>query len=118
VDDLRSQGFSSVRAIASQLNERAILTPRGGAWHSTSAARFAVAVANGKLSGDHGTDDWMSLILWPIRPKDPHHPLPETSSKPAAALVVSSEPSLENRVAYHLIRSPGLSVGSSRTIQA
>ena len=27
VDDLRSQGFTSVRAIAAQLNERGILTP-------------------------------------------------------------------------------------------
>jgi len=40
VDDLRSQGFTSVRAIASQLNERGILMPRGGAWHPTSAARL------------------------------------------------------------------------------
>jgi len=40
VDDLRSQGFTSVRTIASQLNERGILTPRGGAWHPTSAARL------------------------------------------------------------------------------
>jgi len=40
VDNLRSQGFTSVRTIASQLNERGILTPRGGAWHPTSAARL------------------------------------------------------------------------------
>jgi DNA invertase Pin-like site-specific DNA recombinase len=40
VDDLRSQGFISVRTIAAQLNERGILTPRGGAWHPTSAARL------------------------------------------------------------------------------
>ena len=40
VDDLRSQGFTSVRAIAAQLNERGILTPRGGAWYPTSAARL------------------------------------------------------------------------------
>jgi hypothetical protein len=40
VDDLRSQGFTSVRAIAVQLNERGILTPRGGTWHPTSAARL------------------------------------------------------------------------------
>jgi hypothetical protein len=40
VDDLRSQGFTSVRAIAAQLNERGLLTPRGGAWHPTSAARL------------------------------------------------------------------------------
>jgi DNA invertase Pin-like site-specific DNA recombinase len=40
VDDLRSQGFTSVRAIAAQLNERGILTPRGGSWHLTSAVRL------------------------------------------------------------------------------
>jgi Recombinase len=40
VDDLRSQGFTSVRTIAAQLNERGILTARGGAWHPTSAARL------------------------------------------------------------------------------
>jgi hypothetical protein len=40
VDDLRSQGFTSVRTIAAQLNERGILTPRGDAWHPTSAARL------------------------------------------------------------------------------
>jgi Recombinase len=34
------QGFTSVRTIAAQLNERGILTPRGGAWHPTSAARL------------------------------------------------------------------------------
>jgi hypothetical protein len=40
VDDLRTQGIISVRAIAAKLNERGILTPRGGAWHPTSAARL------------------------------------------------------------------------------
>jgi hypothetical protein len=40
VDDLRSQGFTSVRTIAAQLNERGILTPRGGAWHPTSTSRL------------------------------------------------------------------------------
>jgi hypothetical protein len=40
VDDLRTQGITSVRAIAAELNERGILTPRRGAWHSTSAARL------------------------------------------------------------------------------
>ena len=40
VDDLRSQGFTSVRAIAAQLNERGILTARSGSWHPTSAARL------------------------------------------------------------------------------
>lgn len=40
VDDLGSHGFTGVRAIAAKLNERGILTPRGGAWHPTSAARL------------------------------------------------------------------------------
>jgi DNA invertase Pin-like site-specific DNA recombinase len=40
VGDLRAQGFTSVRAIAAQLNDRGILTPRGGTWHPTSAARL------------------------------------------------------------------------------
>jgi DNA invertase Pin-like site-specific DNA recombinase len=40
VDDLRSQGFASVRAIAAQLTERGVLTARGGTWHPTSAARL------------------------------------------------------------------------------
>jgi len=39
VDDLRAQG-TSVRAVAAELNRRGILTPRGGAWHPTSAARL------------------------------------------------------------------------------
>jgi len=40
VDDLRAQGITSVRAVAAELNERGILTPRGGAWHPTSASRL------------------------------------------------------------------------------
>ena len=40
MDDLRDQGVTSVRAIAAELNTRGILTPRGGAWHPTSAARL------------------------------------------------------------------------------
>jgi hypothetical protein len=46
VDDLRSQGFTSVRAIAAELNERGILTPRGGAWHPNVSRSAAVAVAS------------------------------------------------------------------------
>jgi DNA invertase Pin-like site-specific DNA recombinase len=40
VDDLRSQGIKSVRTLATELNARSILTPRGGAWHPTSVARL------------------------------------------------------------------------------
>jgi hypothetical protein len=38
VDDLRSQGFTSVRTIAAQLNERGVLTARGGTWHQPNLA--------------------------------------------------------------------------------
>jgi len=40
VDDLRAQGFTSVRVVATQLNQHGILTARGRAWHPTSAARL------------------------------------------------------------------------------
>jgi len=40
VDDIRSHGITSVRALTAELNDRGILTPRGGAWHPTSAARL------------------------------------------------------------------------------
>jgi hypothetical protein len=33
-------GVTSVRAVAAELNERGVLTPRGGEWHPTSAARL------------------------------------------------------------------------------
>jgi Recombinase len=39
VDDMRAQGIVSIRQIAEALNTRGILTPRGGHWHATSAAR-------------------------------------------------------------------------------
>ena len=38
--DVRSSGITSVRAIADELNRRAILTPRGGHWHATSVMRL------------------------------------------------------------------------------
>ena len=47
MDDLRSQGFTSVRTIAARLNERGILTPRGGLWHPTSAARLLSRLQGG-----------------------------------------------------------------------
>jgi DNA invertase Pin-like site-specific DNA recombinase len=40
VDDIRALGVTSVRAVAAELNERGVLTPRGGEWHPTSAARL------------------------------------------------------------------------------
>jgi DNA invertase Pin-like site-specific DNA recombinase len=40
VEDLHSHGVTSVRSIATELNARGILTPRGGAWHPTSVVRL------------------------------------------------------------------------------
>jgi DNA invertase Pin-like site-specific DNA recombinase len=40
VDDLKSQGTFTVRAMAAELNTKGILTPRGGTWHPTSTARL------------------------------------------------------------------------------
>jgi DNA invertase Pin-like site-specific DNA recombinase len=40
VDDFKSQGTVTVRAIAAELNARGILTPCGGTWHPTSTARL------------------------------------------------------------------------------
>jgi hypothetical protein len=62
VDDVRTQGFTTVRSIAAQLNERGILTPRGAAWHPTSGRSVAVAFASvttKRLSGSYA----MSLLL-------------------------------------------------------
>ena len=39
VGDMRKQGIVGIRKIAEALNARGILTPRGGQWHATSAAR-------------------------------------------------------------------------------
>lgn len=45
VDDMRKQGITGIRNIAEELNDRGILTPRGGAWHPTSAARLLSRLA-------------------------------------------------------------------------
>ena len=45
VADLRSQGFTSVRALTAELNEREILTPRRARWHPTSTARLLSRVS-------------------------------------------------------------------------
>jgi hypothetical protein len=45
LDDVRQTGHTSVRDIAAELNRRAILTPRGGAWHPTSVVRLLERLA-------------------------------------------------------------------------
>jgi DNA invertase Pin-like site-specific DNA recombinase len=42
VSEIRAAGITSVRAMADELNNRAILTPRGATWHPTSVARLLV----------------------------------------------------------------------------
>lgn len=44
VRELRAQGLG-VRALAAELNRRAVLTPAGGVWHPTSAARLIKRLA-------------------------------------------------------------------------
>jgi DNA invertase Pin-like site-specific DNA recombinase len=40
VGDLHSRGITGARAIAAELNDMGIVTPRGATWHPTSAARL------------------------------------------------------------------------------
>ena len=47
VADMQAQGVVSVRNIATRLNERGIVTPRGGLWHPTSVARLVEQLAAG-----------------------------------------------------------------------
>jgi len=50
VEDIRSHGVSSLRAIAEELNRRGILTARSAKWHATSVARLLE-----RLGADAGT---------------------------------------------------------------
>ena len=45
VEDIRGQGITGVRGVASELNRRGILTVRGGDWHPTTAARLLERLA-------------------------------------------------------------------------
>jgi Recombinase len=45
VADVRSSGHTGLRDIAAELNQRAILTPRGGEWHATSVVRLLERLA-------------------------------------------------------------------------
>ncbi len=40
IDDLRSRGVTSLRAIAAELNERGILTRRGARWHVSNVSNL------------------------------------------------------------------------------
>jgi DNA invertase Pin-like site-specific DNA recombinase len=40
VEDIRGQGITSVRKMADELNQRGILTPRGGEWQPTTVVRL------------------------------------------------------------------------------
>jgi DNA invertase Pin-like site-specific DNA recombinase len=45
VDEMQAHDAISIRALAAELNERGILTARGGTWHPTSAARLLARLA-------------------------------------------------------------------------
>lgn len=51
IRELRSQGISSVRAIADELNERGIRTPNGAKWHSTSVHRLLGRIRTFEING-------------------------------------------------------------------
>jgi DNA invertase Pin-like site-specific DNA recombinase len=40
VEDIRAQGITSIRKIAEELNNRAVLAPRGGEWQPTTVVRL------------------------------------------------------------------------------
>lgn len=40
VDSIRAEGVTSARALAKALNDRGVLTPRGGTWHTATAQRL------------------------------------------------------------------------------
>ena len=40
IEALRSEGVSSLGAVAAALNERGMLTPRGGLWHKSSVSNL------------------------------------------------------------------------------
>jgi hypothetical protein len=64
VDDLRSQGVISVRTIAAQLNERGVLTPRGGAVAPNVNRSVAGAAASLMLTGPcEGRGDRLLTLL-------------------------------------------------------
>jgi DNA invertase Pin-like site-specific DNA recombinase len=48
VEDARTHGITSVGALAEELNQRGVLTPRGGEWHPTSAARLIERLSKGE----------------------------------------------------------------------
>lgn len=45
IESLKSEGVISLGAIATALNERGMLTPRGGAWHKTSVKNLLARMA-------------------------------------------------------------------------
>lgn len=46
VEDIRAQGVTSVRTMTDELNNRGILTARGGEWHPTTVARLLERLAS------------------------------------------------------------------------
>lgn len=48
IEALRGEGIISLGAIAAALNERGMLTPRGGRWHKTSVSNLSARLAQGR----------------------------------------------------------------------
>ncbi|MFZ1725982.1 MAG: recombinase family protein, partial [Albidovulum sp.] len=44
LDDIQSQGHTTLRAIASALNERGMLTRRGGRWHVSNVRNLLLRI--------------------------------------------------------------------------
>jgi hypothetical protein len=47
ISELRATGLSSATAISRALNDRRILTPRGGVWHGASVRRLLARLDEG-----------------------------------------------------------------------
>jgi hypothetical protein len=46
LEALAAEGITSLGAIAKALNERGMLTPRGGTWHKTSVSNLVTRMPN------------------------------------------------------------------------
>lgn len=58
---LRDEGFNSLGAMADQLNERGILTPRGGRWYKSSVKNLLARLENLPDRGKQGMDSALEL---------------------------------------------------------
>jgi hypothetical protein len=52
VDDIKAQGHVSLRAIASALNDRGMLTRRGGQWQVSNVQNFLARIDRNSVSAN------------------------------------------------------------------